>query len=398
MAREVTEKIFWAVVLFVSSGALLPLLLGDRSVVYSIFWGTIYLITLFKFRSNMNSVLRLFIEEKMYLLTLLFILASVLWSVFPGITFKHFLTLLGTTIIGAYLGSRYDMREIVDISLAALGVGMILSILSIVCFPRIAQDLDQYDLAWKGVYATKNSLGRLMAYSIVLILVRFFWEKQVKLVQFFYLIFSVLLLMLSGSKTGIGVVIAMGCVILCFKYKRLISKKLILAIASIALLLLISIVNYLEALLELFGRDLTFTGRTVLWELSIEKLLEKPFLGYGYDAFWQGWDGPSSDIWNILRWEPPHSHNGFIDVALNLGLIGLVIFTIGYLFNLRRAFEFSVISVYPFVASVFILFYNISESSFLVPNSFFWIIYVAMLGYTLNQHKMVNSYNEMLSN
>jgi len=397
MARAVTEKTFWAVVLFISSGALLPLLLKAHSVIYTFFWGAIYLITLIKFKTEMKNVFMLFVKERMYLLTLLLILFSVLWSGFTGITFKHFLTLLGTTIIGAYIGSRYDMSEIVDISLAALGVGMILSILVIVCFPGIAIDSDQYDSAWKGVFVTKNSLGRLMAYSIVLIMVRFFLEKQFKLVQFLYLMFSVLLLLLSGAKTGIVVVIAMGCIILFLRSKRLISKKLMLSIAGIALLLLVSIVNYLEALLELFGKDLTFTGRTVLWALSIEKLLEKPFWGYGYDAFWLGWDGPSADIWNILRWEPPHSHNGFIDVALDLGLVGLAIFTIGYLVNLRRAFKFSSISIYPFVTAVFILFYNISESSFLVPNSFFWIIYVAMLGYMLNRHKIANNDDKLLS-
>src|SRR5262249_44402150 len=64
----------------------------------------------------------------------------------------------------------------------------------------------------------------------------------------------------------------------------------------------------LPALLEMLGRDRTFTGRTDIWSLIVPIACGNPFLGLGYGGFWI--DPPLREPFNRLT----HSHNGYLEV------------------------------------------------------------------------------------
>jgi O-antigen ligase len=55
-------------------------------------------------------------------------------------------------------------------------------------------------------------------------------------------------------------------------------------------------------------------------------VLQRPFLGAGWDGFWPG--KAADNIRNLVRWNAPHAHNSFIEMALNIGVIGLIIFLV----------------------------------------------------------------------
>ncbi|WP_049558612.1 O-antigen ligase family protein, partial [Limnoraphis robusta] len=75
-------------------------------------------------------------------------------------------------------------------------------------------------------------------------------------------------------------------------------------------------------LLGLIGKDPSLTGRTDLWAWAREMIDKRPWLGYGYTAFWQGLDGGSAYIIRAARWPVPYSHNGILDLWLDIGLLG----------------------------------------------------------------------------
>jgi O-antigen ligase len=55
-------------------------------------------------------------------------------------------------------------------------------------------------------------------------------------------------------------------------------------------------------------------------------ILERPLLGWGHGAFWLDWAGEgSSYVFTYAGWTPGYAHNGFLDVALHLGLLGLAV-------------------------------------------------------------------------
>ena len=88
--------------------------------------------------------------------------------------------------------------------------------------------------------------------------------------------------------------------------------------------------------------DPTFTGRTDVWRFALGKLSEKMFLGYGFSAFWStesvrfGTDDPAAWVANAA-----HAHNGYLDAAMSMGVIGLVATLWAFVFqplaDIRRA-------------------------------------------------------------
>jgi exopolysaccharide production protein ExoQ len=91
-----------------------------------------------------------------------------------------------------------------------------------------------------------------------------------------------------------------------------------------------------SSLLELFGRNPTLTGRTDLWNLCLT-LVTNPLVGAGYESFWLG--GRLERMWNYI-WGVNQSHNGYLEIYLNLGWIGvalLVTFLISGYRNIVRA-------------------------------------------------------------
>jgi exopolysaccharide production protein ExoQ len=138
----------------------------------------------------------------------------------------------------------------------------------------------------------------------------------------------------------------------------------------------------LDLVLNVLGKDATLTGRTDLWAAVLQQIERYPVLGHGYSAFWLGWSGPSAAVLTAVQWEVPHAHNGFLDLLLDLGGVGLLLFAAGFgvaavrsVATLRatRTAE----GIWPLAFLTFMLFYNLTESAILQQNSVFWVLFVA---------------------
>jgi O-antigen ligase len=83
-----------------------------------------------------------------------------------------------------------------------------------------------------------------------------------------------------------------------------------------------------DTLAELVSKlpfDASFTGRTDVWTFAVQALQLRPITGYGFEAFWGG-----SEMRNLpegMEWTATaaHSHNGYLDTALGIGLPGLAL-------------------------------------------------------------------------
>jgi O-antigen ligase len=123
-----------------------------------------------------------------------------------------------------------------------------------------------------------------------------------------------------------------------------------------------------------------------MWPLVVRQIYEKPWLGYGYETFWfGGWEGNPANIWIYLSpgFEPPHAHNGFLEMILSVGYIGLFVFIVGFLDVLLRSISWlrihkTVLGLAPIVILVFLLIVNMTESM-LMNDDLFWILYVSII-------------------
>jgi O-antigen ligase len=68
----------------------------------------------------------------------------------------------------------------------------------------------------------------------------------------------------------------------------------------------------------------TLTGRTELWQSLLDYVYERPVLGYGYGGFWT-----PSRITALARregWELGSAHSQYFEIALSVGVLGLVVY------------------------------------------------------------------------
>jgi exopolysaccharide production protein ExoQ len=87
-----------------------------------------------------------------------------------------------------------------------------------------------------------------------------------------------------------------------------------------------------ESLMALSGRDTSLTGRGPLWHEVMHVIAQRPLLGHGYAGFWNGDSKEVQFLWLQAGWEAPDSHDGYLDVLVELGIVGLV----AYLFMWGR--------------------------------------------------------------
>jgi exopolysaccharide production protein ExoQ len=114
-----------------------------------------------------------------------------------------------------------------------------------------------------------------------------------------------------------------------------------------------------EGFTSVLGRDETLTGRTGVWAGVLPAAMGQPILGHGFAAFWNPTRGLLYDI--------NEAHNGYLEIILELGFVGLVLFSMFLLSCCRKAqrelshdFDWGVLWICFLLMAVL---FNASESS-----------------------------------
>lgn len=321
------------------------------------------------------------VQEKFLWIYIGIIIVSFTWSADVGNSIYSILKLLGTLLIGISFAVRYHPKEQLKILGWAFGIAILLSFFYGLVLPDrgIMSGTGHLDGAWRGIYIQKNVLGRTMIMSATVFLLLSMESSQYRWLYCSFLILSFALIILSTSK---GALVTMLTLFILFPLYRSLrwSYSWIIPFFSIVILsassCIILLVSQLNIIFAVLGRDATLTGRTPLWGKVLAKIWERPWLGYGYGGFWTGWDGESADIWLTETWEPPHAHNGILDVWLALGLIGLVISAITFFSIFIRSIAClrstkSPYGLWPLCYLTLLFLANVTESN-MNPFSVYW--------------------------
>lgn len=401
--KVIGEKIFVIFVLFMSTSALVPVLLNSEdasgqsedSLTPMIFLG-IYLILSLLIVINWKSFFYV-AQKNLFIWVLVAItLASVFWSIAPDITQRRSILVLGTTCFGVYLAARYSQREQLELLGWTFGIIVILSFLFAIALPSYGimsvQEGGAHAGSWRGILTHKNVLGRLMnVSSLVFFLLAIshsiYYRKYQWLPWVFYSL-SFALILLSTSKTGLFVFVTLIIIFPLFRSLRNKYDVLIPMLITFTLIgggFAIVFLDNLPVIASAVGRDLTLTGRTDIWIAMLDLIEKRPLFGYGFNAFWRGWESETSAyLWRTLEWECPYGHNGFMDLLAELGASGLGAFTLTYISAWIKGISWlrmsaTVEGIWPLLYITFMFLYNLTEGTLLANNSIFWILYVSCI-------------------
>jgi len=388
---KLNEKIFVIAMLFYVTGAVLPFLADtqDRATrlegdpfqfaLQSIFYAGAFWFMAIHWRTVLNGAY----HAKWIICLIVVAIASTMWSQDPAFTLRRTIVLVATTAFGIYFGSRFSVAQQLRL-LAWTFAFVVLSSFAIAIFlPRYGVDHFLHPGDWQGAFGQKNMLARIMVLSAMVFY--FVRPQSGNTLRWLGLAGAFVLLVLSRSVTGALVFCAVVATIPLYRLLRTKITAAIPIVVGVVLAVLgsgVIIANSLPAIFQLLNRSPQLTGRTELWNAVVMAIMKRPLIGYGFNAFWQGMTGASATVMLTVQWLPLHSHNGFLDLMLDLGLLGLVTFALGYFALWRRAIKLTrtmrgPVPVWLCTYLLFMFVYNLTESSILVENNICWVLYTA---------------------
>jgi O-antigen ligase len=390
------ERAFTISVLFLSTGATSAVMhgtvedvdrMGGDSETLAL-WSAVYLVLVGLLWRRRQSVARFLSREWLLSSLVGLALLSVAWSDAPELTFRRGVALFFTTLFGVYLAMRYPLRQQLRLLGICLLVVVASSFLVAAYVPSVGlmHELGESDGAWRGGFIHKNGLGRMMVLAVI-VFGMLAAEGHRRGLYLAGSAAALVLLWQANSKASLvvlaGLLLAAPFILRLGRPRQRIATVLIAAVlfAGGAGMWLYHNWGDLLARLE---RDETLTGRTALWGASLLWIAERPWFGYGYNGFWTLEYGEAYDIRILAAWDAPHAHNGLLDLALDFGLVGLLLFLAGFGVATARAIRLaptteSRLGCWPLFFLAFFFLVNVAESSILARHNLFWILYVAIV-------------------
>lgn len=345
------------------------------------------------------------------LLPLAYAAVTILWSADPALSIKRVIALSLTTVYAYWFAMRFSGRDVVRIVYWVVVVGVVANFLNVIVNPTMgihqATDLEaaHHFGSWRGLYSHKNEFGRFIAFCICILVLGLFEGMGSR--RWRWLSLSLILLcfyMIAMSKSSqavlLGVVIPAAYLFLrMIKQLSPLSRAASVTAAIPASIVLLSLAQVIfEVTLLALGRDTTLTGRTEIWRGTFEALGSGMTAGLGFGA---GWEVVGERLYVQSGVLLGHAHNGYIDLVVDVGLIGtaLAVLLIFYVFYqgfvalmLGRETEIASLAI---IVTLFIIVGNLAGSFLMLHNSFHWVLpitcYVILLRSRARAHEWAAS-------
>jgi exopolysaccharide production protein ExoQ len=258
---------------------------------------------------------------------------SVVWSDYPYVALKRYIKFLGLVAMAlVVLTDRDRVAALKSLIRRSSYVLIPASVLLIKYYRHLGVRYESWGGApmYQGVTDSKNMLGQLclvLGIGLVWVIVTD-WpsvktqiQKARRAVDIFVAWLALDTLLLSNSMTSL-VCLGIGIATLVATRFELVRRRagVLLVVGMLSAGTLQMVPGLWEQVLTLLGRDPTLTNRTDIWsELWVER--GNLLVGTGFDSFWLG---ERAARIRILR-EINEAHNGYLEVTLQLGLIGLML-------------------------------------------------------------------------
>ena len=305
---------------------------------------------------------------------------SVCWSDYSGVAFKRWIKAVGNLAIVLVVLTEKDRYAAIKRLMTWTAFLMVpLSVLFVKYYPTLGRGYNRW--TWQayftGVTTNKNELGTICLILGLAAVWRFAeeWERgKLTFSNRPLIAHGVILLMVvwlfgkSDSMTSVSCML-MGTLVIVAAHRRRFLRRPrlvhVLVFAMIGVALFAIFLDSTGFLVSVLGRNPTLTGRTELWHIVLAAS-GNPVIGTGFESFWLG--KRLEHLWSMYWWRPNESHNGYLEIYLTLGWIGIALLATwvvtGYrnaFVNFRRDHRIGTLLLAFFVATVV---YNLTEAAF----------------------------------
>lgn len=291
-----------------------------------------------------------------------FMLISILWSDTPYVSFKRWTREFIAVVMACLIATEPEPRQaLLSICRRSIYVLIPFSYILIHYFPQYGREYGRWsgDLMWIGVATQKNGLALLCLFTILFLAWSFVRRCQVRnepvawylnYAELFVFIMAIWLFMgpnhsltYSATSTATLAIVTTFLIWLLLKKKKneSISINTVTFIVAIIIIFGTCAPFYgglmMSDVAAVFKRNETLTGRTDIWSYLVPYVMESPILGYGFGGFWNDEHRAATSS---------HAHNGYLDIIINIGFFGLILFSIFLLDCCRKAHRTMAIDFY----------------------------------------------------
>lgn len=381
--------LYWTIILRL----LLPGVGTDISVGFRTTYFAVYILTLAAVFSDPKPARDAIMASPAISALILLPLVSTLWTINPSETTNRAIAVAGSSLFGLYLAAYVPQRRALQLLAMTATLAAALSLIFIFAVPSFGIDqLPPWAGSWTGAFGHKNGLGQMSSLGVIVCLIVVLADglKQSPIAAA-GCVLNAILVVGSQSLTAqlvcavsVVMVLTIGRFIRSFvRFGPLVAGLLLLAIIFVASTYRLE--DFFE-LLGSLGKDPTLSSRVPLWQSLAPFMMDRFWLGFGYEAFWSDHNYAVQIVVERIKFRPWYAHNGVVELWLGLGLVGVALMSYVFLrltaLAANRLYQDETNPTWQ-LALVFafqFLVQNFSESTILMRNSMFWSLLV-MLAY-----------------
>jgi O-antigen ligase len=364
---------------------------GGRMALAYLSWGLLAAVAVLFVATTDGPALKSLVTP-LHLCLVGWLLINIVLSESRGVSIQRFALLASVTSLAILLPLLPPTQRSFNLCLGAAALVLLaLCYLGVLLAPQYsihsALDIAEPQLAgdWRGSFGHKNVASPVMTIlvyvGIYLCAVgSFVMGPAIAALAGIFLIFT-------GGKTSSVLCLAIYALAsLAYLTPGLWLKRIICFVPLLVMNLLTvgSVMSpALGALTRLLPLDPTFTGRSAIWEFALAAVAEKPIIGHGYAAFWD--DVTARQTAQGAEWatSAAHSHNSYLDLAVTIGLPGLLlvilVFVLAPLGNFQSAQAHSrsgALAKLFLTVWLFGLYYGATETFLLERQNPIWFMFV----------------------
>jgi O-antigen ligase len=318
---------------------------------------------------------------------LLYCGVSAVWSDYPGVSLKRFIKNIGNIVMVLIVITEIHPKNAFRLLIKRFSYILLpLSVVLYKYFSHLGRAYNSFNgkLIVTGITNNKNTLGAVCLISSMFYIWNLFLNKEYQGFErkFEYygsciiLLISLILLHMSNCSTAdLCLVFGLISLLVFMKTKFILDHipglKICLyaSVAMIIILLTGATKLNLQSLVSITGNvtghEDTFFGRVLFWPEIINLSSNSVFFGEGYDSYWLG--DRIRILWDRYWWHPTEAHNGYVEIYLELGVIGLLIFFAVFRSCFNKLIKGIKMgeedSIFRFVLFITVMLYNIPETA-----------------------------------
>lgn len=259
---------------------------------------------------------------------LIWVALSYGWSVDTHDSAHQVLEYLAVAATGVVLAVALDQESLLRAFSLGSKVFVVMTGVALVVAYHSASTPPAIDPApgWHGPLGGKNGLGFLMAIALI----TFTCQRSTRRCSRWWFVGAAVLLL--GSQSGAGLCVALvGLAVVVWgralSGMRRVSSRLGFKVVSLALAACgaVLLITDLPAATALLGKNSTLTGRTKIWSAVVDAIGHNLVHGYGFAAVWLNKTGETAALWHKIGFQVYEAHDVYLDVLLQLGVVGLVL-------------------------------------------------------------------------